>query len=116
MLQDHQTPLQGIESFDVGARGVAQEDLLLDLLELGLQRVEDRKITIDHGVHQRIEHIGRTVLEQVRLALAPGAHLGESALAVQADREDVVRADEDVELSDLRLIFFDLDRLHHSEQ
>ena len=116
MLQDHQTPLQGIESFDVGAPGIAQEDLLLDLFELSLQRIEDWKIAIDHGVHERVEHVRRTELQQVRLALAPGANVGESALGVQANREDGVGADEDVDFSDIKLGFLDLDRLQYGKQ
>jgi hypothetical protein len=56
------------------------------------------------------------VLEQVRLALAAGTNVGESTLGVQANREDVVRADEDVDFSDVKLGFLELDRLQHGEQ
>jgi hypothetical protein len=52
----------------------------------------------------------------VRLALAPGSNVGESALSVQANREDVVGADEDVDFSDMKLGFLDLDCLQYREQ
>ena len=52
----------------------------------------------------------------MRLALAPGANVGESALGMQANREDVVGADEDVNFSGMKLGFLDLDRLQYGEQ
>ena len=77
----------------------AGEELLLDALELHLERVEHREIAVDHRVHQRVEHVARAVLQQLGLALGARAHVLEAALGAVAHRQHVVAADEDVDLA-----------------
>ena len=55
-----------------------RSSIVFDLLG---KRVEHREIAIDHGVHQRVEHVGGPVLQQLRLLLAAPADVGESRCA-----------------------------------
>ena len=57
VLQHHELLLQHIERLDVRTRRVAHENPLFDLFELGFERVEHRKIAIDDGIDERIEHV-----------------------------------------------------------
>ena len=50
------------------------EDLLLERLELLLERVDDRQVLVDDEVHQRVEHEARPLAEELRCRLAAGAH------------------------------------------
>src|SRR5207249_7737743 len=54
--------------------------------------------------------------EQLRLALAAGADVGEAFLAVAADRKDIVGADENVDLAELGLAVSGLHCLQHRKQ
>ena len=94
VLQHHQLLLQRVERLDVGARGIADEDLLLDLFELGFERVEHREIAVDDRVDERIEHVAGAVAQQLGLALGARADVGESLFRAQPHRQDVVRPDE----------------------
>src|SRR5690606_1612087 len=95
--------LEGIEPLDIGARSTRAdallfEDLLLNLLQLGLECVHDREIAVDHGIHQCVEHIAAAQSQQMRLALGPAAHTKEALAAAAAHREYVVAANEDIDL------------------
>ena len=116
VLEGSQLLLHVIQRFDVGARILCGEQLVLDALELGLHRVEHREIAIDHRVHQRIEHIAGAVTQQLRLALGARAHPEEALLAVLAYREHVVAADEDVDFADPELVAHHVDGVQHDEQ
>ena len=65
-----------------------------------LELVQHREIAVDHVVHQRVEHVSRAVAQQLGLALGARAHGGEAALRAMPHRQDVVGADEDVDLAD----------------
>ena len=117
MLDDADLALQGVEPLDVGAAEVRLEDLVLDRLEVGLERVDDREVAVDDGIQQRVEDEGRAVLEQVRLALGALAHAEKALVGAVAHREHEVRADEDVDLADDQLVGGpDLDRVQDREQ
>ena len=75
-FERHQLLLQCVERLDVLARRGALEDAPLHRLQLVLQPLQHREIAVHHGVDQRVEHERRAVLEQVRLALGAGAHVG----------------------------------------
>ena len=62
------------------------------------------KVPVDDGVHQRVEHEARAVAQQLRLALAAGADVAEALLRPVAHRQDVVAADEDVDLAAGQLV------------
>ena len=66
VLQHHELLLQRVERLDVRARRVALEDLLLDRLELGLERVDHREVAVDDVVHHRVEHVARAVASAAR--------------------------------------------------
>src|SRR6267378_6556227 len=104
-----------VEPLDVGAQRLAGEDLLLELLELVLDRVEHGKITVDDRVDQGVEDETRAALEQFGLALAACAYRGEARLGLVANREDVVPPDKEVDLADLQLVR-SLDVVQHREQ
>ena len=53
-----------------------------------------REIAIDDRVHQRVEHVGGPVLQQLRLLLAAATHVREAQLRVAPHRDDVLRPDE----------------------
>ena len=93
------------------------EDLLLDDLELGLEGIDDREVAVDHRVHQGVEDERRAVLEQMRLALGPGAHPEEALLGAVAAGEDEIRADEDGDLAQHEVVGrADLHHVQHGEQ
>ncbi len=116
MLQRGELLLHVIERLDGVARVLGGEELLLARLELGFHRVEHWKVAVDHGVHQRIEHVPGPVAQQLRLALGARPHAEESMLGVLAHRKHVVAADEDVDLADLQLVAGHLHRVHHHEE
>ena len=74
--------------------------VLLEPVEPLLQRVDDREVVVDDEVHQRVEDEAGPFLEQMRRRLAALAHLGVRQRRAVADRDDVVRADEDVGLAE----------------
>ena len=98
------------------AREPAGEDLLLEVLELGLERLEHREVAVDDGVHQRVQHEPRSMAQQLGLALAARADVREAALGAAADREHVVRAGEDVHLADAQVLPLQLDGVQHDEE
>lgn len=54
MLDDADLALERVQPLDVGAAEMRLEDLVLDRLELGLERVDDWKVAVDDRVEQRI--------------------------------------------------------------
>src|SRR6185436_5299212 len=92
-----------------------REDALLDLFQLRLQCVEQRKITVHYAVHERIEHVPRAMLEKLLLSLAARADLLEAAVDMASHREYVVAPDEDSHLPDAKLVARHLDEMQHRE-
>ena len=101
---------------DIGARGIAHEDLLLDRFQLGLQRFEHRKIAVDDLVHQRVEHVCRTVLSRCGSRSQRARTSAKPRSVSHAHRQDVIGTDENVDLADVQLVVLDFDRLQHGEQ
>ena len=117
MREDADLALERIEPLDVGAAEVRLEDLVLDRLQAGLERVDDREVAVDDGVEQGVEDERRPVPEEVRLALGTAAHTEEVGLRAVAYREHDVRADEDVDLADQQLaVGADFHRMQDGEQ
>ena len=77
-VEQHQLALEAVERLDLGPRVLAAEDALLDVLGLLGEVLEHREVAIDHRVHQRVEHVGGPVPQQLRLLLAAAAHVGEA--------------------------------------
>src|SRR5436189_59831 len=75
-----------------------------EVLELGLDSVQYREVAVDHRVHQGVEHIAGAVSQELRLALGAGPYAEEALLAALAHGEDVVAADEDVDLAGFKLL------------
>ena len=71
-----------------------------------------REIAIDDVVHQRVEHVGGAVLQQLGLLLAAPAHVGKSELRVAPHRDDVLRPDEDRHFAGLQVDAVRLDQVH----
>ncbi len=63
-------------------------------------RLDDREIAIDDVVRQRVQHERRAFLEQMRLALAAGAHILEAGARAAAHRQHIVAAHEHVDFAD----------------
>ena len=103
VIEGHQLALQRIQRFDLRARRLTGKNPLLDLFDLRREAIDDRKIAIDDVVHQRVEHVGRTVLQQLRFLLAAAPHVGEAELRVAPHRDDVLRADEDRDFAGLQI-------------
>src|SRR6185437_1854301 len=100
MLEDADLSFQRVEPLDVDAAEVRLEDLFLDRLELGLERVDGREVAVDDGVEERVEDERRDMPEQLRLALGPRANAEKAGVGAVADRQDEVGADEDIDLAD----------------
>ena len=116
VAQHQHLGLELVQALDVDALRAADEDAVLDFFELGFEHVDDRKIAVDDGVHQRIEHERRAQCQQVRLALGARAHAEEALRRVQPRRQHVAGADKHVDLADRHFAVFQFDRLHHRKQ
>jgi hypothetical protein len=92
------------------------ENVLFDILDRGLDAVEDRKVAIDHGIHQRVQHIPGTMAQKLGLLLATGAHVGEAALGARANREHVLVPGENRHFTDVELAVAALDQMQHDEE
>ena len=103
MAQSRRLPLERVQTLDVAPTCRPLEDLLLDRLEFALHRIEQRKVAIDHRVHQRVEDEARSLAQALGLALAALAHAQEVLPAVAARRQHEVAPDEDRDLADLQL-------------
>ena len=84
--------------------------------ELGLEGVEQREVAVHHGVDQSVEHVAGAELQQLGLALAARAHGLKALRGVAADRQDVVRAREDVDLADAQALAVGLEQVQDDEQ
>ena len=116
VLEDHQLLLQAIERLNDGAVVLARENAPLDFLELDFERVQHREIAIHDRIGNCVKDIARAMLQQLRLPLAAGAHPEEAVLGAAADRQDVVAADEYIDLADVQFRPHRLDDLQHREQ
>ncbi len=87
-----------------------------DFLEIFFEVVEDREVTVDDGIHQRVQHVAGAVAELLRLRLAAGPYVVESFLDAAAHRQEVVGAGEDVDFADAQLVTVELDHVEYSEQ
>jgi hypothetical protein len=93
------------------------EDAVLDLLELGLEGIEDGEIPVDHRVHERVQDVCGAMAQELGLALAARPHVQEAALRAAAHRQRVVPADEDVDLTHRQLVVGSaLDHVENDEQ
>jgi hypothetical protein len=102
-----------------GTRRALGEDLLLDLLQFHLQRIDDGKVAVHHRIHQRIQHEARTMAQQFGLVLAALAHAQETALAAVAHRQHEVGAHEHIDLAMVEMagaLGLGLQQVHHGEQ
>ena len=121
MLQLHQPALQSVQRLDVCPSVALDENLVLDLLQLGLQIVQHREVAIDDVVDQRVEHERRAVAQEIGLTLGARAHGAEADLRAVTHREHVVGTDEDIDFADQELlgavvVLHFLDRLQDGEQ
>ena len=99
----------------LAARGLL-EHLALEGVDLGLERVDDREVVVDHEIHQRIEHEARADAEHRGRALAARADVGVGQGRAVADGDDVAPAGEDVGLAVLDLAGLPLRGAQHDEQ
>ena len=74
MPEHHHPLLELVEAADARQGGALGEYVVLDGLDLDLERVQDREVAVDHRVHQGIEHEARAHAQQLGLALAALAH------------------------------------------
>ena len=95
VIERHQLSLQRIQRLDLRARRLAREDPFLDLFDLSGQGVDDGEVAIDHVVHQRIENVRGTMLQQLRLLFAASPNIRKPELRGTPHRHDVLRSDED---------------------
>ena len=108
--------LQRVQALDVPARRAALEDLRLDVVELGLDGVEQREVAVDHRVHQRIEHEAGAMAQQLaaraRSARArPGSAAGcGCAPTARSSAPTKIATSPTVHLAVL-----DLEQVHHDE-
>src|SRR5262249_48320843 len=102
--ENHLPLLERVERLDVALGEPAAEDLILDRFHLALEQVESREIAVDDGVQEAVEHEARAVPQQLGLFLAARAHVGVAAFDSPADRQDVVRAGEDVDFAYLEFL------------
>src|SRR5438445_9418929 len=63
VLERGELLLHVIEPLDVQARRRSAEQLVFDVLELQLDRVEHREVAVHHRVHQRVEHVPGAVAQ-----------------------------------------------------
>ena len=88
-----------------GHRGVAAEELVLDLVDVVLQPGHDRRVLVDDLIQDRVEHRLRP-----EARAAPGSAPAGARTAAQVGRlgvpdgDDEVRADEHVQLAELDLL------------
>ena len=84
--------------------GVAAEHLGLDLVDVGDEATHHRRVPVDDGVQDRVQHRLAALVEQVGLALQPAPHPRQvRRLAVpHGDRE--AGAEEQVQLPELHLL------------
>src|SRR5690606_5855639 len=108
--------LQSIELLNAFSRFSAAEDLRLDLVQLALQSIKHRKVTVGHGVEQRVGGESGAFGQQVRLAFRPRADAGKVVVGVTANGDHVARSREHVHLADDELTVNDLDEVQHEEQ
>src|SRR5262245_6621198 len=80
VLQNHQFLFQPIKSLDIGPHRLIGKDPFLDTFQLRFERIKDWKITIHHGIHEGIEHVGGAMFEQFGLLFATRPHVDESTL------------------------------------
>ena len=116
-LERHQVALEAINIARRVARALLGEDLVLELLEVVLQRLHHREVLVDDEVHQRIKHEARPLGEERGrpLAARPQPLVGRQRAV--ADRHQVVVPDEDVRLAELQLARrVALHRTQHDEQ
>ncbi len=116
VIEGHQLALQRIQRLDLGARRLARENALLDLFDFGGEMADDREVAVDHGIHQRVEHVSGPMLQELRLLLASAAHVGKAELGVAPDGHDVLRTDEDRDFSRLQVGAGGFDQVQHDEQ
>ena len=98
------------------SRGLAGKNSLFDPLDLFGERVEHREIPIHDRVHQRVQHIRRSVLQQLGLLLASPAHFGKTQLRVTADRDHVLGSDENGDFAGLQIRTGRLNQVQDDEQ
>ncbi len=75
-----------------GDRGVAAEELVLDLVDVVLQPRHDGHVVVHHLVHQGVEHSLRAVAQEVGALLQLPPHLGHPAGFGVPDGDDEVLA------------------------
>ena len=74
MLERHQLLLQGVQGFDIlASRGIAKH-ACFDTLQFQLQFVDDRKVAIDDGIDDGVQHEAGALLQQLRFTLAARPH------------------------------------------
>ena len=84
-----------------GHRGVAAEQLVLDLVDVVFQPRHHGHVVIHHLVHQCVEHSLRAVAQEVGAPLQLSPHLGHPAGLGVPDGDDEVLAGEHVQLAEL---------------
>ena len=115
VFENHEPALSGVQSFDLLAVGLVGENTLFDVLDGGLDAIENGKIAIDHGIHKRIEHVARAVAQKLGFLFAAGAHVGEAALGARPHREHILRAGKNRHFTDVELAIVGLDQMEHDE-
>ena len=77
---------------------------MLDLLDVGLEPLDDRRVVVDDLVEDRPQHRGRALLEQLRAGLQPQPRAVQVAGDALAHGDDEAGADEDRDLAELDLL------------
>ena len=83
------------------ARPVDGEHGVLDLGHVVVEAVDHRHVVVDDAVHHRVEHRHRAAADPAEVVLDGAPHLGQGAGLAVAHRDDVARADEELELGEL---------------
>ena len=67
---------------------------------------DQRKVAVDDGIHQGIEHVARPAREVFGFALATGAHVGDVLTESVLDRDDITVSGKNVHVADLQTALF----------
>ena len=114
--EHHCLMLEIVQPPDVGIGGALVENPLLDLFQRHFQLVDDRKIAIDHRIHQGVEDETCPLLEQTGLPLATFAYGLKIPCAVTADRKHVVMPGKYVEFANVEFPVLEIQQPQYGKQ
>ena len=116
VLQRRELLLDAIERFDARSFGLLGKDAIFDLFQLRLDGIKHGKVAVHHRVHQRIQHVSRTVTQQLRFLFAALAHVDKPLLRPVSHRENVIAADKDAHFADVQFLTAAFEHMQDDEK